>query len=418
MRLVTAVAILCRLAHTSTVQFFYTETRDTCDYNGTDVALIGPTTQGGVCAYRADYARMYGCPAPEARCWTWAEYCNEGAVGQIVCTRGDYSFCCNALAGEKCTVAEGQINVCNSDFFSPNSGVSVQQANKIYHAAVGSSKITATSQTTDPTPFLTSTLTSTNVPVSEFMMSAWLAPPTAEASTIGSDTKVTESPAPGSLSGGAIAGIVMGVLAAVSIAAGLYFIFARKKRPESPRPLSWVQRRRKDHSTTKDRWKMLPMKLPSTPDELAHADQIIPDTNTRQSRFSQRQILLITCSAVASLVLFTNTAGTIYLHSRFQGVLFPGSDKHIYRGSCEVTTELSIAFHALINILATALLSVSNVCMQLLVAPTRAQIDRLHRRYQWLDIGTPSLRNLKHVSWRQRIVWLTFLISSLPLHFL
>lgn len=74
----------------------------------------------------------------------------------------------------------------------------------------------------------------------------------------------------------------------------------------------------------------------------------------------------------------------------------------------------------MINVLSTVLLSGSNYCMQVCSAPTRRDIDLAHSSAtaKWLDIGVPSLRNLKHISLRKRALWCLMGLSSLPLHLL
>ncbi|KAJ2988526.1 hypothetical protein NUW58_g3929 [Xylaria curta] len=56
--------------------------------------------------------------------------------------------------------------------------------------------------------------------------------------------------------------------------------------------------------------------------------------------------------------------------------------------------------------------------MQILNAPSRQEIDRAHTWLQSLDIGIPSIRNLSHVSRLKSASWLTFLITSIPIHLL
>lgn len=57
------------------------------------------------------------------------------------------------------------------------------------------------------------------------------------------------------------------------------------------------------------------------------------------------------------------------------------------------------------------------MCMQLLAAPTRSEIDRAHKDFYWLDIGVPCIRNLKYISQERLIVWVTLGLSSVLLHF-
>ena len=90
----------------------------------------------------------------------------------------------------------------------------------------------------------------------------------------------------------------------------------------------------------------------------------------------------------------------------------------IQLGSCQKTKNVSLWLHLLINILSTALLSASNYCMQCLSSPTREEVDKAHARHIWLDIGVPSVRNLRRISWKRIILWWLLAITSLPLHLL
>ena len=90
----------------------------------------------------------------------------------------------------------------------------------------------------------------------------------------------------------------------------------------------------------------------------------------------------------------------------------------LFRGDCNTAASLNTWSHLAINIVSTLLLSGSNYCMQCLVAPSRADINRAHAQMKWLDIGVPSLRNLKWVGWWRRTLWILLVVSSLPLHLL
>ena len=87
-------------------------------------------------------------------------------------------------------------------------------------------------------------------------------------------------------------------------------------------------------------------------------------------------------------------------------------------GECSKTKTASTWIHLAINVLSTLLLSASNYCMQILTAPTRSEIDRAHANGKWLDIGAPSVRNLRHISWKRLCIWICLGLSSLPLHLL
>lgn len=121
------------------------------------------------------------------------------------------------------------------------------------------------------------------------------------------------------------------------------------------------------------------------------------------------------CAFTAGTVLVINVFVTIWGSAKF-GV--HGSLVTIQDGDCSKTTQLSLWLHLAINILSTLLLGASNYCMQCLSSPSRPEIDRAHSRHIWLDIGVPSVRNLRRVSWNKIILWWLFAISTIPLHLL
>ena len=140
-----------------------------------------------------------------------------------------------------------------------------------------------------------------------------------------------------------------------------------------------------------------------------------PKAQTLRVWRTKGQTVLSAYSIVAALVLLINIAATVYFKIRWKTI---GDIGTIYRGDCSQSHRLSSRLHIVINVLSTALLSASNLCMQLLAAPTRREIDKAHENYIWLDIGVPSFRNLKHISKRRGMAIFLLAASSIPLHFL
>lgn len=75
-------------------------------------------------------------------------------------------------------------------------------------------------------------------------------------------------------------------------------------------------------------------------------------------------------------------------------------------------------YHIAINALSTILLSASNYTMQVLSSPTRADVDKAHKKGNWLWIGLLSPRNLKAIPLKRKLLWLMMASSSIPLHLL
>lgn len=119
---------------------------------------------------------------------------------------------------------------------------------------------------------------------------------------------------------------------------------------------------------------------------------------------SKRSTLLLICSLLASAVLSLNIAvGMIYERKKTNSVRH--DLREAYAGSCETSRQLNAAVHVIINVLSTILLSGSNVCMQLLAAPTRKEIGRCHQKKKSLDIGVPSIKNLRVIGWRRKLLY-------------
>ncbi|KAH6663005.1 hypothetical protein B0J14DRAFT_684940 [Halenospora varia] len=127
--------------------------------------------------------------------------------------------------------------------------------------------------------------------------------------------------------------------------------------------------------------------------------------------YCQRGVILNTASITSGFVLLLNFIGTLVLYLHY-------GNAEIFKGDCDNVSNLSTGIHVVINLLSSLLLGASNLSMQLLVAPTRKEVDEAHRNKIWLDIGVPSLRNLKHIALRKRVAGWILGISSLPLHFL
>ena len=118
---------------------------------------------------------------------------------------------------------------------------------------------------------------------------------------------------------------------------------------------------------------------------------------------------------LAAVVLVINLIFTIWAVSR-SGV--QNGLGTLHDGSCKRTATLTFWIHLAINVLSTLLLGASNYSMQCLSSPTRNEIDKAHCQGIWLDIGVPSVRNLRRLSTIRIILWWLLAISSIPLHLL
>ena len=119
------------------------------------------------------------------------------------------------------------------------------------------------------------------------------------------------------------------------------------------------------------------------------------------------------CAWISGSFLTINTIATIWCSATFG---MEGGLGTIQDGSCTITKKLGFWLHLVINVLSTLLLGASNYSMQCLSSPTRAEIDKAQQRNQWLDIGVPSLGNLRRISASRITLWWLLAASSIPLH--
>lgn len=115
----------------------------------------------------------------------------------------------------------------------------------------------------------------------------------------------------------------------------------------------------------------------------------------------------------ALLVLVVNVGFLVWAIAQFS---LQSGIATVFEGSCSTVNQISTATHLVINILSTLLLAASNTCMQVLVAPTREEIDRAHAKRRWLDVGVNTLRNLRSIDGKRLLIWVVLGLSSVPLH--
>ena len=135
----------------------------------------------------------------------------------------------------------------------------------------------------------------------------------------------------------------------------------------------------------------------------------------RRKRFSGWRGGIIWCIVLAAAIFLTNLCLTIWAATRF-GV--HGGLGTIHNGSCSTTKKMGLWLHLAINALGTMLLAASNYCMQILSSPTRAEVDKAHAKRLFLDIGLPSVKNMRKIAPFRVLLWWCLGLSSVPLHLL
>lgn len=132
-------------------------------------------------------------------------------------------------------------------------------------------------------------------------------------------------------------------------------------------------------------------------------------------RLSKQTTALNLQILVSLVILALNISLTVWAATK-EGLT--GGMGVIYRGDCRISSRYNTVLYLVINALSTGLLGASNYCSQILIAPSRKQVDIAHAEGIWLDIGVQSVRNLSNIGWGRRCVWVTLMLSSVLFHIL
>ena len=169
------------------------------------------------------------------------------------------------------------------------------------------------------------------------------------------------------------------------------------------------------HTIDTDGWYSRYGKIDSFSPWFPETDPSNPRALTWIRKLSHRGTALFIQIVISTAVLIFNVSVTIYAAKKY-GISNGFGD--MYQGNCNLVGRYNILLHLGINLVSTLLLGSSNYCAQLLVAPTRSEIDIAHGKKDWLDVGVPSLRNLwkKRIARKRKAAWTLLMISSVLLH--
>ncbi|KAE8408516.1 hypothetical protein BDV37DRAFT_279002 [Aspergillus pseudonomiae] len=221
------------------------------------------------CAREPTTGKLYCCDYNDGLgnvCWSITSECANNNSTRF-CRNGDRTWCClyetfvylpisastlddkhsDRGYSESCTEADNQVNICWNNERSPLGNIS-SQALKDTYSSLSAEAPSATTWAFDPQSLLPATSTSSTPSTPSTSIST---PSKTTAVTTSSFSPNSSSP---SLSGGAIAGIVVGVVAVVAIVlGGAAYLLKRHRRQQNPTPgvspaeLLGVEARPKEH---------------------------------------------------------------------------------------------------------------------------------------------------------------------------
>ncbi|KAB8234185.1 uncharacterized protein BDW43DRAFT_274514 [Aspergillus alliaceus] len=137
-------------------------------------------------------------------------------------------------------------------------------------------------------------------------------------------------------------------------------------------------------------------------------------SKTRKTAASKQSTMIRTQLITAGVICLANVVTLICFW-----VFYPPDERGIGTlriGSCSEITAIDSAAHVALNVLSSLFLSAGSYCMQILVSPSRREIDEAHARGVTLDIGVQSIRNLRWINPRRLLQWVALGLLSICLH--
>jgi hypothetical protein len=141
-----------------------------------------------------------------------------------------------------------------------------------------------------------------------------------------------------------------------------------------------------------------------------------PRAITLRVKMAKRAAMLKKQVAAATVVVIVNLSMLAWVATRYPPN-FRGMGT-ILLGDCTTVNQLNSTAHVLLNMVSSLALGAGNFCMQVLAAPSRNEMNIAHGKGVCLEIGIPSVKNLRHVE-RQRVTaWVFIGLVSILLHLL
>ncbi|KAJ8128066.1 hypothetical protein O1611_g5572 [Lasiodiplodia mahajangana] len=147
---------------------------------------------------------------------------------------------------------------------------------------------------------------------------------------------------------------------------------------------------------------------------IPEADPDHPRAKSLLGKLSKSSTVLRIQIGLAASVAAVNTAFWIWATATHD--LDPRGVGTLFTGDCRRTATINTVTHLVLNGLSTLFLGAANYCMQILVAPTRTDLDLAHALGGWLEIGVLSFRNLRKLKRFKIILYLILGMVSTVLH--
>jgi hypothetical protein len=127
------------------------------------------------------------------------------------------------------------------------------------------------------------------------------------------------------------------------------------------------------------------------------------------------RIVVIVNTIFVCLVLVVYIAFLTWIYTNLQ---FRNGVAEVFSGTCPQASRVATYAHCVTSAFAVLLFAVGTQSFQLLLSPTRAEVENAHARDRWLHIGVGGLRNMKWIHKRRLTRAVVLLMTSVLLPFL
>ncbi|OQE13750.1 hypothetical protein PENSTE_c046G09042 [Penicillium steckii] len=155
--------------------------------------------------------------------------------------------------------------------------------------------------------------------------------------------------------------------------------------------------------------------VPSGSEETAKDDDDDSTSKYRKNESKRIRGVFLCAAAVALTLLAHLTLLVIYAKkSLARGYGWSSSWSITQDGRCDEINKTATGLHVLVNIIVLTLIATSSYCCQVLAAPSRETIDRIHSQRVWISIGASSFSNIWYAPFWRKTMWILIFGTSLP----
>lgn len=132
---------------------------------------------------------------------------------------------------------------------------------------------------------------------------------------------------------------------------------------------------------------------------------------------AKRATMLKTQLGLAVVIVSVNIGTTVWAYTSYPPDPH-GVGTFTSFGNCSTLSMINSSVHVALNIISSLFLGAGNYCMQILIAPSRAEMDKAHSKGVSLSIGVSNVGNSRYIERKRVFSWLLIGMFATILHLL